>query len=160
MIQTTLKMLIALSFFGGAVLLLCPEGGVRRVMGLLFSAVMITAAVTPLKDFDYDLFSLGEAKFSSAEAEILQNSARSETLLKKLLLQKNCEHWLEEQASALGLHLIGAVVTLTRDEWDNWIPYEASIRAGGSAEAAERLSAKLRDELGIPPERQVWTLNE
>ena len=33
------------------------------------------------------------------------------------------------------------------------------IRAG-SPEEAERLVGQLRDELGIPPERQEWTLNE
>ena len=160
MIQTALKTLIALSFFGGAVLFLCPSGGVRRVMGLLFAAILIAAAIAPLRGFDFDLLSLGEAKRGSAEAEILQNSAESERLLKKLLLQKNCEQWLEEQASRLGLEIDGASVTLCRDEWGNWLPYAASIRAKGSREAAGRLGGKLCDELGIPTERQVWTLNE
>ena len=160
MIQTALKTLIALSFFGGAILFICPPGGVRRVMGLLFTALLVTAAVSPLRGVDYDLFSLGEARLSSAEAEILHSSAESENLLKKLLLRQNCERWLEEQASQHGLSNISAAVTLAEDEWGNWLPYSVSVRANGSPEEAERLIGKLRNELGIPPERQEWTLNE
>ena len=158
--QAVLRTLIALSVFGGALLFLCPAGGVRRVMGMLFAAVLITAAIAPVHDFDYDLFSLGEAKFNSAEAEIMMSRAKSETLLKKLLLQKNCERWLEEQASKRGLKVSGVTVELAQDEWGNWLPYAASVRADGSPEEAERLVGQLRDELGIPPERQEWTLNE
>ena len=51
-------------------------------------------------------------------------------------------------------------VELAQDEWGNWLPYAASVRADGSPEEAERLVGQLRDELGIPPERQEWTLNE
>ncbi len=160
MMQTVLKTLIAMSVFGGALLFLCPAGGVRRVMGMLFTAVLITAAVAPVHGFDYDLFSLGEARLNSAEAEIILSSAKSETLLKKLLLQKNCERWLEEQASKYGLIISSARVELIQDEWGNWLPYAASVRADGSPEEAERLIEHLRNELGIPPERQEWTLNE
>ena len=158
--QAVLRTLIALSVFGGALLFLCPAGGVRRVMGMLFTAVLVTAAVAPVHGFDYDLFSLGEAKFNSAEAEIMLSRAKSETLLKKLLLQKNSERWLEEQASKHGLKVSGVTVELAQDEWGNWLPYAASVRADGSPEEAERLVGQLRDELGIPPERQEWTLNE
>ena len=160
MMRAALKTLIALSFFGGAILFICPPGGVRRVMGLLLTALLVTAADAPLRGFDYDLFSLGEAKLSSAEAEILHSSAESGNLLKKLLLQQNSERWLAEQASRLGLSDVSASVTLTQDEWGNWLPYAASVHAKGSREEAERLIGKLRDELGIPPERQEWTLNE
>ena len=110
--QAVLRTLIALSVFGGALLFLCPAGGVRRVMGMLFTAVLVTAAVAPVHGFDYDLFSLGEAKFNSAEAEIMLNSAKSETLLKKLLLQKNCERWLEEQASKHGAGRVGKLAAV------------------------------------------------
>ncbi len=158
--QAALKTLIAISFFGGAVLFLCPAGGVRRVMGLLFTAMLISAALVPMRGFDYDLLSIGEAKLGSAEAEILHSGAESESLLKKLLLQKNCERWLEEQASMIGLRVTDSAVKLSQDEWGNWMPYAVTIRADGSREAAYELTGKLRDELGIPPERQEWTLNE
>ncbi len=158
--QAVLKTLIALSVFGGALLLLCPAGSVRRVMGMLFTAVLITAALSPVHSFDYDLFYLGEARLNSAEAQIILSSARSESLLKKLLLQKNCERWVEEQASEHGLNISSVRVELAQDEWGNWLPYAASVRADGRPEEAERLVGLLRDELGIPPERQEWTLNE
>ena len=157
---TAVKTLIALSIFGGALLFLCPAGGVRHVMGMLFSAVLITAAVAPLRGFDYDLFSLGEARLGSAEAEILQNSSESESLLKKLLLQKNCERWLDGKAAELGLSIERAEIKLSQDEWGNWLPCALSIHAGGSPEEADRLVRTIHDELGIPPERQEWTLNE
>ena len=129
-------------------------------MGLLFTAMLISSAIVPVCGFDYDILSIGEARLGSAEAEILHSGAESESLLKKLLLQKNCERWLEEQASEHGLNISSVRVELAQDEWGNWLPYAASVHADGRPEEAERLVGLLRDELGIPPERQEWTLNE
>lgn len=154
------KSLIALSFCGGACLYLCPSGGVRRVMIPLFTAILIAAVLKPLGAFDFDLLSLGEARLGSAEAEIIQSAKQSGDTLKKLMLRQNCERYVETKAAECGMRSAEATVSLRLDDSGNWLPFSVSIRAAGAEEAAERVSALIRDELGIPVERQVWTLNE
>jgi hypothetical protein len=151
---------VALSFFGGAMLLLCPEGGARRVLNLLFTSVLAAAIISPLRDFDYDVFSMEEARLGSAQAEIMQRGLQSEERLKAMLLRTNCERYLVSRGEALGLRITKGTVEIGKDNEGNPYPFAAEIHAVGSAESAEMLCALLRDELGIPPERQVWLLDE
>ena len=65
----------------------------------------------------------------------------------------------EAEAGEIGLRVEALSVTLSLDGDGNWLPYAVSIRASGASEGAEKLCALIRDELGIPVERQVWTLD-
>lgn len=159
--SAALRNVIALSVMGGAGLYLCPAGGPRRVMSLLCTAMIGAAILAPLRELDFDLLSLQEARLSSAEADILQRSRQSEALLQKLTLQKNCEDYIEEKGRSLGLTAVEATVELRWDrEAESWLPFSVRIRASGSKDDAERLRCQIRDELGIPPERQEWTPDE
>lgn len=154
------RTLISLAFFCGAALYFCPEGGTRRILALLCTAVLASAALSPLRDFDYASLSLTEARLGSAEADILQNSRESGDRLRLLLFEDNCARYLETKAQALHLELLSARIEVTQTETGELLPWSAAIRAAGSEENAEKLSRVLQDELGIPLERQAWTLNE
>ena len=157
MIRAAVKALIALSFIGGAALYLCPEGGTKRILKLLLTAVLISAVIMPLQEMDYDQLTLQEARLNRAEAELLQNSRQREASLRKQLLQRNCENYIKTQGDAFGLRIRAVSVELRPGEDESWLPYSTYLEAEGDTQEMERLCHLIRDELGIPVERQVWS---
>ena len=155
-----LRHVIALSFIGSAVLFFCPEGGVKRVLRILLTAMLAAEILTPIQAIDYNVFSAVEARFSSAEAELLQNAGRSERMLKKAFFAQNCEEYVKGKAGQLGLKVLELTFELQENGEDSWQPVAVSLHAAGAGESAELLSRLIRDDLGIPIERQVWTLDE
>ena len=158
--RTMLRSLIALSLFGGAALYLCPEGGGKRVLKLLVTALLTAAALSPFHAPDFDFLSAEEAKLSSLEAKLLQDSARKQDTLKQLLLRQNCERYIVTRAQALGLRVERAEVELTDTGAQGLRPVSVTLKASGGAEELETLCELIRDELGIPVERQVWITDE
>ena len=152
--------LIGLAFFCGAALYLCPEGGPRRVLALLCTAVLTASVVSRLGEFDYGSLTRLEARFGSAEAEILQSGRERGDRLRLLLFEERVERYLAEKAEALGLALLEARIEAVQTEEGELRPYAASLRVAGAEESAEALSILLRDELKIPVERQAWRVNE
>ena len=158
--REALRSLIALSFFCGLCLHICPEGSAKRVLALLSAAILTAAFLSPLRETDYGTLALTEARFTGAEAELTQRSAERGDRLRLLLFEENCARFLRANAEALQLTLIQARLEIVTGEDGLPVPYAVEIRAEGSEESAETLSRILRDELNIPLERQAWTLNE
>jgi len=158
--RAALRSLIALSLLGGAALYLCPEVGGKRIMKLLVTAVLVAAALEPLRTLDYDLLSVEEARLSSSEIEIRLDSERKTDRLKEQLFRQNCERYITARAQALGLNVKEIEIALTGDSEESLRPESARLRVSGGAEEMERLCRLMRDELGIPVERQVWITDE
>lgn len=158
--REAVRSLISLSFFCGAALYFCPEGGVKRILALLCTAVIAAAALSSIKEFDFVALSLAEARLGSAEAEILQSGRESGDRLRMLFLEENCARYLERKADELNLELLGAELKIMAEENGELLPYSVAIRASGTEDSAEKLSRIIKEELGIPLERQAWTLNE
>ena len=158
--HTALRSLAAFSLFGGAALYLCPEGGSKRVLKLIVTALLVTAVLEPLRAPDFDLLSAEEAKLSSLETKLLQDSERKQTTLKAQLLRQNCERYIVTQAQELGLRVERVEVELTDTGREGLRPESVTLEASGGTEELEALSRLIRDELGIPVERQVWITDE
>ena len=158
MMRELFKTFVGLAMFAGAVQYLCPAGGARNILKLLCTAILTAAVLSSMGTFDYDLLSLEEARFALAEAEISERSLQTSDSLKKLLLEENCEKYMKSSAQELGLHIQSAAIELIRNGDGQWLPYAVQIEASGSEAAAQQLCRLLDNELGIPTERQVWTL--
>ena len=155
-----LRSLISLSLFAGAVMHFCPAGGVRRVSKLLCAAILAASVLAPLQDFDYDRLSMEQARFQSTEAEITHKADRMQDDMKKLFLAKNCEDYIESRGMEMGLKIRRVSIELEQGAGGEWLPFSASVFAAGPETEVKELSRLLVSELGIPIERQVWTLNE
>jgi hypothetical protein len=155
-----LRHVIALSFIGSAVLFFCPEGGVKRVLRVICTAMLAAEIVSPIQAIDYNVFSAVEARFSSAEAELLQSAGRSGRTLKRVFFEQNCEDYVKGRAGQLGLKVLELSFELQENGEDAWQPVAVTVHAVGAGESAELMSRLIRDDLGIPVERQVWILDE
>ena len=155
-----LRHVIALSFIGSAVLFFCPEGGVKRVLRVLCTAMLAAEILSPIQAIDYNVFSAVEARFSSAEAELLQSAGKSEKMLKRAFFKQNCEEYVKGKAGQLGLKILELRFELQENGEDSWQPVAVTVHAAGAGESAELLSRLIREDLGVPIERQVWILDE
>lgn len=158
--QSALRSLIAMSLIGGAALYICPKNGTRQVLKLLLTAILTAAVLTPLCELDYDTLGLEEAKLSSAETRILQDSKQRQSSLKEQYFIQNCERYIRSHAEELGLHVKNIRLSVVRKGEESWAPFSVSMMITGSTEGMEELFQLIQTDLGIPAERQDWTLNE
>lgn len=157
---SALRTLIAMSLIGGAALHVCPKSGTKQVLKLLVTVILIAAVLTPLHELDYDRLGLEEARLGSAEERILQDSRQRERSLKEQFFIRNCENYVRVHAEELGLRVENIRLNVIRTGEESWEPLSVSLEVSGNPQAREQLCQRISTELGIPPERQVWTANE
>ena len=155
-----LRSLIAVSLIGGTALHICPPNGTKQILKLLITAILAAAVLTPLRELDYDLLGLEEAKLGSAEARIIQESRQRERSLEEQAFIRNCEGYIRSHAEELGIYVENIRLSVVRTGEERWEPYSVSVEVSGNTAAAEELCQLIHTELGIPSERQAWTLNE
>ena len=154
--NTVLRELIALSLLLGLSLHLCPEGGVRQVLTILSAALLGLAVLKSVRGIDYDAFALDTAKLHEAELAIGEEGERAAQRLQRLYIEEEYEAYVQSRAEQLGVSDIRVEIEV---EWAYdglWVPHASHVT--GSIGDTERASLErtLRQELGIPTERQYW----
>ena len=130
---------------------LVPDGALRRVADLTGGLILIVTILQPLtaispRDLTKDLRRL------EREMELQQTvwSQAQQTELAQVIAQRTAEYILDRGA-ALGMNLSVQVET---DAGEDGIPIPYAAMVTGPY--TDALSQMMEEELGIPPERQVW----
>ena len=129
----------------------------RRIIRFLGGILIILVAVTPLLSLDVEELVQAMQSFDSAyafDSETIQNN--TQVLLAKHI-KETTESYIENKADELGA-TVQAEVKLDGAEYP--IPTAARIIGSLNAEQVRELSAYLTDALGIPEEKQEWSLYE
>ena len=156
MIYTGIRQLCAMSVLCGAALTICPEGGVKRVTGIVCTAVLLLALLSPFAGVDLDFYALSEARRHEAETELFARAERAGERLNRIVIESEYAAYIMDKAAELGMTNIRAEVT-ARWELDGlWVPDSAELSAQGEWRQKEELGRIIRDDLGIPFERQQW----
>ena len=154
-----LRELIALSVLLGFVLFLCPEGGVKQMLTALSAALLAMAILRSVKGFDYDALAMENAKLHEAEQSITRGGEQAAQKLNRLYIEQEYAAYILERASTLGAELSGAEVTVSWDYEGLWVPYSSHVTGRLDPETRRELARLIREELGIPAERQYWYEN-
>lgn len=154
--STALRELIALSLLLGFSLHLCPEGGVRRVLTLLCAALLAMSVLRSLRCFDCDLFALETAKLQQTEQTILQGGESASQELNRLFIEEEYAAYVQSRAEQLGVAGLHAEIQVQWSCDGIWVPYASHIADPVTEGERAELERMLRDELGIPAERQFW----
>ena len=153
------RTLAAGAIFCAAALLLVPEGSGKRAVKLVCAAVLTILLVRPLRQLDADRLAelltvqkLESAAFT-ADAEEL-----SEELLGSII-RKETEEYIWDAARRLGVAELGIRLRLRTVEG---LPCPWSIDLTGTVTDAqkEELSLLLEGDLGIPRQRQTWSVDD
>ena len=154
--NSTLRELIALSLILGLSLHLCPEGGVKRILTVLCAALLGLSVLSSFKGLDYDALALGNAKLHEAELAIMEDGERASQKLNRLFIEEEYASYNLDRAESLG---VGGLEVQIQVQWSYegvWVPYASHISGPVAESEKNALGRLLRDELGIPEERQYW----
>lgn len=154
--QALLKELIALSVLTGALMHVCPEGGVKRVAAVLCTAVLSLAVLTHLGGMHQEDFLPEIAGMEGTERWIEESGTAAGMELSRRYLQEEYTQYISSRAAALGVQMPEVRMTLMQDTNGQWLPYAAELSGAVTFGQREALTRALQEELGIPPERQVW----
>lgn len=156
MIYTGIRQLCAMSLLCGAALTLTPQGGAKRVTEILCTAVLVLTVLSPLKELDIDAYALSNAKYRETEAELFRKGEDAGERLNRLVIEREYESYIMDKGKNLGLTITKVKI---QAEWSLdglWIPYGAEVYVQGNSTAKDELGRILREDLGIPFERQQW----
>ncbi len=156
MIYTGIRQLCAMSVLCGAVLTLCPEGSIKRVTETVCTAVLLLALLSPIIGADIDIYALSAARRHEAERELLERADESGHRLNRLVIEGEYAAYIMDKAAQLGLTQVSAKVEARWDLEGLWVPNAAELSAAGEWWKREELQRIIRDDLGIPFERQQW----
>ncbi|MBR5701153.1 MAG: hypothetical protein IKX47_01705 [Oscillospiraceae bacterium] len=154
-LESWVRGVAAAGLFTGAVLALAPGGRSGKVLRLVCAMLLLAVLLSPLGRLDFDVYAeelsrqrlLGQDLSVKGEAESLR--------LLGSVIQQRIEAYILDQAAALGIRAARAKVTLAAGEEVPY-PWSAEVWLEGEPPGKETLGEILEGELGIPPRRQIW----
>lgn len=160
MIAAAIRQLCALSILCGVAMSITPEGSVKRIMSIVCSVVLISAAVEPITRIDFDVYSLELAKYSERESQLISRSEDMNDRLNRLVIEAEYESYILDKANKLSISEISADVTAYWSVEGFWVPETVEIICRCDEQQQRLLADTIEAELGIPAERQQWRCNE
>lgn len=150
-----LRRLCILAVFCGTALKLTPLGGIKRVMNLLVTAVLMTQVLAlignPMKILTSETASAGER-----ERRLLLNAEETRLQMDRLVIEDRLKTYILTRAEQVGLSVSRVELTLRWETAGYWLPDSAILTGRGESRKITRLLGELSAELGIAEERLRW----
>jgi len=153
--REALRTLCVLAVFCGAALRLTPEGGVKRVMQVLISALLLGELLSGLLSLPADL-ALDTARIREQENRLLLSSADARERMNRLVIEEELRTYIQNKAEGHGVSLSEVEISLRWETDGLWLPEAATLYGTGEETAVSRLLGELSAELGIRREKLQW----
>lgn len=151
--------LVTAAVLASGALLLTPEGGVRRVTELVCGMVVTAMLLLPVLEIPENSVAGFMEELRGSARELTEPMAeREQEMLRPFIEERLCAYILDE-AEKLGAEVSGVSVIVHWTEGE-WLPREVYLRGAPDEAAAKRLQYRIASELGIPAERQHWTVED
>lgn len=137
--------------------LLCPEGRVHSVLRVVCGTVMALALLSPVASLDFEAYAEGMALYREEASQITERADAAEKTLLRTVIEADCAAYISDKARQAGVSLTSVSVEVKWGDADCWVPY-AAVMVSDTDTAQERLEPWIEAELGIPAERQVWSM--
>ena len=152
----TLRGICAASIFYGVLLTLLPEGRERSIASLCATASLVTMFLALVVTTNWSGYSLALAQTRDAAAVIESNAEKSRSRLNRLVIEQECEEYIMDKATDLGLKLENVEISCSWNREGVWVPDFVVIGAERDTEAGAKLASWIEAELGIEAVRQEW----
>lgn len=149
-----IRSLCVLSVFFSAVMLIIPEGSVKKLSSVLCTVILFSVLLEAAGGFSFDTYAEAIAGYREKSAALSADARSTNRELNRLVIEESCQSYIRDKGSALGLRLHSVKVQV---EWSMdgvWYPTGAHIVGEGAAN--EAFISSLEAELGIPEDRIVW----
>ncbi len=160
MMSGAIREICALSILCGAAMSIMPEGGAKRVAGILTAAILLTAILTPLKGIDFESYALLAAQYRQQEAELTARGEEINERLSRAVIEREYEAYIMDKANEMGIDIKEADVEVQWSTEGVWLPYSVCIAANAATAQKTALEDAVAAELGIPGERVTWESDE
>lgn len=158
--STMIRELCALSILFGVIMGIIPEGGVKRITGILCSAILIIVVLAPIKSIDIDSYALLLTQYREQEAQLTARADEINSRLNRAVIVEEYEAYIMDKAEELGIDVKEARVEVQWSTEAVWVPYSVSVTANADISLRRVFEDKLMAELGIPQERVKWQSDE
>lgn len=130
---------------------LIPEGSIRKIAGFIGGLILLLTLLQPILRTDLGRLRLNLESYGEAIESRQEELEKRESKDLEALIAEKTEAYISDKATRLGLDISVSV----RTKWGtDGVPYPAEAEIQGPK--SEALAAYMEEELGIPPERQVW----
>ena len=144
--------------FTCAVLALVPEGSEKRAVKLVCGAVMTLLLLAPLKTLDAEKLARYPTELRLLTAGLREDAGEISKEAAEVFICDAAEEYILDAARRLGVPQPGVRLDLRR-EGEDLVVWAAELTGSFTEEQRMRLSVLLEGELGIPAERQTWSVN-
>lgn len=141
------------AFAGGLARQVAPKGRERALVGLVCGLLLTLALLEPLTALQWAEPEL--AWDGPAQAALAEAYRQDQIAALSAVIAEKTEAYILDKADRLGLRC-SLEVTVAAGESGIPLPDTVSIRGGYSAD----LAACIEEEVGVPPEKQIWLEEE
>ena len=147
------------AIFCAVVLLLIPEGSEKRSVKLTCAFMLTILLIQPLRRLDEEklteLLTLQRLEETGLAADTDELSME----LYSRIIRRETEEYIWDAAQRLGIRELGVRIRL-KDSGGMPVPWSIDLTGSVTQQQKEALSLLLEGELGIPPQRQTWSLDD
>ena len=156
----TVRELCVIAVFCAVLPELIPEGGVRKIMSVLCSAVLILVSLGGVKQLDYDVYAREMSRLREEQAAIELDGEAMRERMNRLVIAQELETYILDKARELEVPVTHAQFSLRWSSEGFWVPESVELTVSGRTESEEDLRRILEAELGIPSGGQIWKYDE
>lgn len=151
-----LREMCMLSVLAGVLMAITPGGAVRRVAEICCCAMLTAALLNALGETDFDKYALDNAKLFAAERELSAGAEKAQRELNRLVIERQYKTYICDKAKTFGIEDIDLLLEVRWDMDGIWVPWSVEVHTQAGELETDALKKVMRDELGIPFERQSW----
>lgn len=131
-----------------------PEGKIKKLAITAGGLLVILTVVSPVASLDADTIAETMSQFI-LDTEMAQTgvTVNQEDLLRDII-KDNCETYILDKASSMGLSL--QVEVILSDTAEAPYPTGVTVKGEMTVEQMQKLSRYISEDLGIPADRQEW----
>ena len=156
MLQKWVATLIFSAFVCFVMLLLTPQGRIKRAAELVCGIVMVTALLSVLTSPDMRSYSEYLTRYRNEAEALCRSGEEYSENLERTVIEEKTEAYILDKAESIGAELSDVSVLA---EWSSdrcWYPSSAQLRGSVSEDKRQILSRWMEAELGITEEMQTW----
>lgn len=135
---------------------LTDDEGVSHILRILCTSLLLMCILEPVKQIDFESFSLNLAQYRTKEAQLLSDGEKMSAEMNREVIEDEYASYIKEKAEEMG---IPAGNVRVKTKWDTagiWVPQEAYIEVEREGLNTNSLRKTVKAQLGIPEERQTW----
>jgi len=149
-----------LSIAFGVISTLADDEGVSHILQIFCTCILLVCVLEPIKQIDFERFSLDMAAYRAKEAEILEDGEEMTEIMNREVIEHEYASYIEEKAGEMGVRVSNVSVKTKWDAEGIWVPNEAYIEFESEGRNVTGLKKTVKAQLGIPEDRQTWIRSE